>query len=80
MMYDTTNPVRLIKGVVHVTSDDGDDLATFAGHDLQEWRQFQLDTVKRFNIVVPDTFMPVGISETVTTPDKRKGEYFPTGG
>ncbi len=79
MMPDATNPVRLIDGVVRVTNDDGKMLATFTGNDLRAWRQFQLDVLSKFDIVVTDGFMPVDLSKTITGPNKRDDKFVPSG-
>ncbi len=72
MMPDATNPVR-------ITDVDGKTVATFTGHDLQAWRQFQLDAIKNLNIVVTDSSMPVEISKTIKGPDKRDDKFVASG-
>ncbi len=65
MMPDATNPGKAFDNAVRVTDENGKILATFTGDDLKAWRQFQLDAVKNFNVVVTDSSMPVGISKTI---------------
>lgn len=79
MMSDATNPVKTIDGVVRVTDDDGKILTAFAGHDLPAWRQFQLDVLNHFDIVVTDSSMPLEISMTIKSPNKRTDKFVPTG-
>ncbi len=79
MMYDTTNPVRTVDGMVRVTDDDGKILATFGGNDLRAWRQFQLDVLATFNVVVTDNSMPLELSKTITGPNKRDDKFVPSG-
>lgn len=80
MMFDPVNPVRTIEGVVQVSDDDGKILATFTGHNLEAWREFQLNAVKRFGIVVPDAFMPSEIGGTITAPYRCDDKNVPSGG
>jgi hypothetical protein len=79
MMPDRANPDIAVDNAVHVTGEDGKVLATFDGHDLQAWRKFQLDAVKDFNVVVTDSFMPVEISRTIVSPNKRTDKYVASG-
>jgi hypothetical protein len=79
MMPDATNPDKAFDNAVSVTDENGKILATFTGDDLQAWRQFQLDAVKNFNVVVTDSSMPVEISKTVTGPDKRSDKFVASG-
>jgi hypothetical protein len=79
MMPDATNPPRVIDGALRVTDDNGKILATFTGHDLPAWRQFQLDAVKNFDVVVTDSSMPVEISRTIKGPNKRNDKFVASG-
>jgi hypothetical protein len=79
MMYDTTSPVRTVDGTVRVTDDDGKILAMFGGNDLRAWRQFQLDVLATFNVVVTDNSMPLELSKTITGPNKHDDKFVPSG-
>ncbi|HEY0146918.1 MAG: hypothetical protein WDN29_10320 [Methylovirgula sp.] len=79
MMPDATNPGKAFDNAVRVTDENGKILATFTGDDLKAWRQFQLDAVKNFNVVVTDSSMPVGISKTIRGPDKRNDKLIASG-
>ncbi len=72
MMPDATNPFT-------ITDTNGKTLAAFTGDDLRAWRQFQLDAIKNFNIVVTDSSMPAEISKTIKGPDKRDDKFVASG-
>jgi hypothetical protein len=79
MMPDATNPDKAFDNAVRITDENGKILATFTGDNLQAWRQFQLDAVKNFNVVLTDSSMPVGISKTITGPEKRNDKFVACG-
>jgi hypothetical protein len=79
MMPDATNHPRVIDGALRVTDDDGKVLVTFTGHDLPAWRQFQLDAIKNFDVVVTDSSMPDEISRTIKGPNKRDDKFVASG-
>ncbi len=79
MMPDVTNLDKSGDAAVHVTDANGKVLATFTGSDLQAWRQFQLDAIKNFDVVLTDSAMPVSISKTITGPNKRNDKFVSSG-
>ncbi len=79
MMSDATNTVKVIDGVVKILDDGGHVLVTFAGDDMPAWRQFQVDAVKDFDVVVTDSSMPLPISRTIKGHNKRDDKFVPTG-
>jgi signal-transduction protein with cAMP-binding, CBS, and nucleotidyltransferase domain len=80
MMSDaTTNPVKVIDGTVKVFAEDGHVLASFTGGDIQAWHQFQADVIKKFDVIVTDSSMPMELSKSIQSPDKRRGESVPSG-
>lgn len=80
MMSDTTPPVKVIDGTVHVIDDTGKTLATFAEHDLASWRKFQARMAREFSLVITDQFMPKDISMTIPMSTTPQPEHVPTGG
>ncbi len=79
MMPDAPNPGRAVVNAVCIADENGEILATFIGHDLRSWRQFQVDAVKNFDVVVTDSSMPADISRTITGPDKRNDKFVASG-
>lgn len=80
MMFDATNPVKLVDGAVHVIDDTGKTLAIFTEHDLASWRKFQAKVAREFSLVITDKFMPKDISATIPMSTTTQPEHVPTGG